>query len=259
MHCFEFGTASRLMLRLWSPGPMVCSWDCVWKLAQIDTQTKRFDVIRTEFTDISQLRAGPGRVVFFGGTPSEARALIDLNLNRGTHRVIRRSSILRDEVRALCLNPGADCIPHGGGRVRPRHLLPAVFYRVRRAGRREGAGARHEPRRADRIRLEHTVARRAILDQPRHRRARGALLTSRIASTARATSLSIATPTFSNAFGGEQHGFRKAENIKRALDANCISTLRWSCVRGCTSNCRQSARRSECRAWSGPKRFAPAP
>ena len=46
--------------------------DGVWKLAEIDTRTKRFDLIPTEFTDISQVRAAPGRVVFIGGSPSEA-------------------------------------------------------------------------------------------------------------------------------------------------------------------------------------------
>ena len=34
--------------------------------------SKRLDVIPTEFTDIAQLRAAPGRVVFIGGSPSEA-------------------------------------------------------------------------------------------------------------------------------------------------------------------------------------------
>jgi dipeptidyl aminopeptidase/acylaminoacyl peptidase len=46
--------------------------DGVWKLAGIDTRSKRFDVIPTEFSDIAQVRAAPGRVVLIGGSPSEA-------------------------------------------------------------------------------------------------------------------------------------------------------------------------------------------
>ena len=54
--------------------------DGVWTLAAIDTRSKRFDVIPIEFTDIGQLRAALGRVVFIGGSPSEAPALVDLDL-----------------------------------------------------------------------------------------------------------------------------------------------------------------------------------
>jgi hypothetical protein len=75
MSTYAFESAERL----------ICSFvrDGIWKLAQIDTRTKRFDVIPTEFTGISQLRAGPGRVVFLSGTPSEASALVDLSLATG--------------------------------------------------------------------------------------------------------------------------------------------------------------------------------
>ena len=41
--------------------------DGVWTLAGIDTRSKRFDVIPTEFTDIAQVHAAAGRVVFIGG------------------------------------------------------------------------------------------------------------------------------------------------------------------------------------------------
>ena len=73
--------------------------DGVWRLVGIDTRSMRLDVIPTEFTDIAQLRAAPGRVVFIGGSPSEAPALVDLDLNTGAHRVLRRSFVLREDVR----------------------------------------------------------------------------------------------------------------------------------------------------------------
>ena len=53
--------------------------DGKWNLAQLDTRTRRFDPIPTRFTDISQLRASPGRAVFIGGTLTEPPALIDLS------------------------------------------------------------------------------------------------------------------------------------------------------------------------------------
>jgi len=88
--------------------------DGVWTLARIDTRSRRFDVIPTEFTDIAQLRAAPGRVVFVGGSPSEAPALIDLDLNKGTRRVLRRSFVLREDVRRYVSIPQPIAFPTGG-------------------------------------------------------------------------------------------------------------------------------------------------
>jgi len=115
MSTYAFESAERL----------ICCFvrDGVWKLAQVDTRTKRFDLIPTQFTDISQLRAGPGRAVFFGGTPSEAPALIDLNLSTGTHRVIHRSSVLSAEVRAYVSFPEPIAFPTEGGET-----AHALFY-----------------------------------------------------------------------------------------------------------------------------------
>jgi len=82
MSAYAFESAERL----------ICSFvkDGVWKLAQVDLRSRRFDPIPTEFTAVSQLHAGKGYAVFFGGTPSEALALVHLNLNDGTSRIIRR-------------------------------------------------------------------------------------------------------------------------------------------------------------------------
>src|SRR4029077_6962899 len=68
--------------------------DGVWILAGIDTRSKRFDVLPTAFPDIAQLRAAPGRIVFIGGSSSEAPALVALDLNNGAHRVLRHSVVL---------------------------------------------------------------------------------------------------------------------------------------------------------------------
>ncbi len=115
MSTYAFESAERLICCFVRNG--------IWKLAQVDTRTKRFDLIPTPFTDISQLRAGPGRAVFLGGSPSEAPALIDLNLRTGTRRVIRRSSVLRDEVRAYVSFPEPIAFPTEGGET-----AHALFY-----------------------------------------------------------------------------------------------------------------------------------
>ena len=107
MSTYAFESADRLI---------ACSVrDGVWTLVGIDSGSERFDVIPTEFTDIAQVRAAPGRVVFIGGSPSEAPALVDLDLNKGTHRVLRRSFALREDVRCYVSAPQPIAFPTGGG------------------------------------------------------------------------------------------------------------------------------------------------
>ena len=52
--------------------------------------------------------------MFIGGSPSEAPALVDLDLNNGTRRVLRRSFLLREEVRRYVSAPQAISFPTGG-------------------------------------------------------------------------------------------------------------------------------------------------
>ncbi len=104
---------------------MICCFvkDGGWTLAQVDLRSGRFEPIPTEFTDISQLRAGKGRAAFFGGTPSEALALIELNLSDGTHRVIRRSAVVEDGVRPYVARPEPIAFPTSDGET-----AHAIYY-----------------------------------------------------------------------------------------------------------------------------------
>ena len=98
--------------------------DGVWTLAVIDLGTKRLEIIPTEFTDIAQLRAAPGRVVFIGGSPSEPPALIDLDLRSGTKQTIRRASALRDDVRRYVSIPQPIAFPTEGGEIAHAFYYP---------------------------------------------------------------------------------------------------------------------------------------
>jgi dipeptidyl aminopeptidase/acylaminoacyl peptidase len=65
--------------------------------------------------------------VFLGGTPSEASALVDLNLTTGTHRVIRRSFGLRDEVRRYVSTPEPIAFPTDGGETAHAFYYPPFY------------------------------------------------------------------------------------------------------------------------------------
>ena len=107
MSTYAFESAARLIACFVRDG--------AWTLAAIDTRSMRFEIIPTAFTDIGQLRAAPGRAVFIGGSPSEAPALVDLDLDTGTHRVLRRSFEPREGVRRYISAPEAISFPTGGG------------------------------------------------------------------------------------------------------------------------------------------------
>jgi dipeptidyl aminopeptidase/acylaminoacyl peptidase len=115
MSTYAFESAERL----------ICCFvrDGIWQLAQVDTRTKRFDPIATRFTDISQLRASPGRAVFLGGSPSEASALVEMDLTTGVQRVIRRSAVLSNEIRSYISVPQPIAFPTEGGEI-----AHALFY-----------------------------------------------------------------------------------------------------------------------------------
>ncbi len=98
--------------------------DGVWTLAEIDTRSGRFDVIPTEFNDIAQLRAAPGRAVFIGGSPSEAPALVEFDLQTGDHRVLRRAFVVGEDVRRTVSIPQPIAFPTGVGETAHAFYYP---------------------------------------------------------------------------------------------------------------------------------------
>ena len=63
-----------------------------WRLATLDTEKLSLDPIETAYNEISSLRASAGRAFFLGGSPAEATAVVQLDLETGRIEVLRRSS-----------------------------------------------------------------------------------------------------------------------------------------------------------------------
>jgi dipeptidyl aminopeptidase/acylaminoacyl peptidase len=70
-----------------------------WHLGTIDTHSKQFARIETAFTDISFVRALPGRAVFRAGSPTEPFSIIELDLATSETRVLKRAN-------ELAIDPG---------------------------------------------------------------------------------------------------------------------------------------------------------
>ncbi|MGD8244170.1 MAG: S9 family peptidase [Anaerolineae bacterium] len=77
-----------------SPDRMVCTYaqDGVWHLATLDTRTGVLGPIEVPYTEVSSVRVADSRVAFRGGSPTEPRSIVQLDLTKGRAEVLRRSS-----------------------------------------------------------------------------------------------------------------------------------------------------------------------
>ncbi|MGA9348115.1 MAG: S9 family peptidase [Anaerolineae bacterium] len=77
-----------------SAGRIICIYtqQGTYRLASLDTRTGKLDPIETPYTQIWELRAAPGRVVFSAGSPTEPASIVQLGLATQQIEVLRRSS-----------------------------------------------------------------------------------------------------------------------------------------------------------------------
>ncbi len=76
-----------------TPNRIVCSYtqNGCDSLAVLDVAAKKLDTIALPFTAISQVRAGGNGVIFIGSSPTEASAIISLDLANKEFQILRRS------------------------------------------------------------------------------------------------------------------------------------------------------------------------
>ncbi len=79
-----------------SAGRVICNYieKGISHLAAIDTRTKRLSVLNTAYTDIRYVRAKAGEVVMRAASPTEAAAIVRLDLQTSHPEVLRRSNNL---------------------------------------------------------------------------------------------------------------------------------------------------------------------
>jgi dipeptidyl aminopeptidase/acylaminoacyl peptidase len=103
---------------------LVCAYarDGVCHLASIDTRSRELEPIETPYTELSSVRAAPGRVVFRGGSPTEPMSIVQLDLTTGETEVLCRSSDI-DVDEGYISVPEAIGFPTGNG-----FTAHALFY-----------------------------------------------------------------------------------------------------------------------------------
>jgi len=72
---------------------IVCAFTVrgTWYLASLDTRTGRLERLQTPYTDLRFVQAAPGRAIFVAGSPTEAVAVVQRDME-GQLTVLRRSS-----------------------------------------------------------------------------------------------------------------------------------------------------------------------
>ena len=73
---------------------IVCSYveEGIWRLATIDTETRRLEPVKCPYTDISYIRSSPGYDVMRAGSPTEPLSLVRLDLNTREFEVLRKAN-----------------------------------------------------------------------------------------------------------------------------------------------------------------------
>ena len=102
---------------------LICAYsaDGYWHLGSIDLKTKQFSEIPTRYTNISDLQGGNDFVVFIGGSPTEATAVIKLDLNTSREEILRRTGELQ-------IDPGYLSLPEAIAFPTTDNLIAHAWY-----------------------------------------------------------------------------------------------------------------------------------
>ena len=108
MSTYAFESADRIVC--------ACIENGISRLALLDTCTKKLETIVSPYTDIRFVRAAPGYAVMRASSPTEAAAIVKLDLEKRTFEVLRRSSNLEIDP-AYLSTPRAVEFPTADGRT----------------------------------------------------------------------------------------------------------------------------------------------
>jgi len=67
----------------------------IWQLGSLDTRSGKLEKIETNYTDLSFVRAAPGRAVFRAGSRTEALAVTEFNLETSEAKIYQRQNNIK--------------------------------------------------------------------------------------------------------------------------------------------------------------------
>src|SRR6266404_9339717 len=230
----------------------------IWRLGLIDTRRRKLERIENPYTEISFVRAAPGRAVFRAGSPTEPFSIIEMDLATRKTKVLQRAGNLNldagyiSEPRPIEFPTengltargevdGDRLMIDGGSAGGYTTLCALVFRDAFKAGASYYGVSDLEALEKDTHKFESRYSDSLIGPYPERRDLyleRSPInfaenlscpviffqgLEDKVVPPNQAEMMVEAlrkkgVPVAYVAFEGEQHGFRRAENIKRALD-----------------------------------------
>jgi dipeptidyl aminopeptidase/acylaminoacyl peptidase len=117
---------------------IVCAFnrEATWRLALLDTETRRMDIIETPFSDIGGIAADHGKAVFVAASPTMPPGVVRLDLTTRRYEILRSSSTTAPDAGYLAA-PQTLAYPVSGGE--PAH---AFYYPPANRDFRAPAGAK---------------------------------------------------------------------------------------------------------------------
>ena len=117
---------------------IVCAFnrEATWRLALLDTETRRMETVETPFSDIGGVAADHGKAVFVAASLTTSPAVVRLDLATRRHEILRSSSTAAHDAGYLAA-PQALTYPVSGG-----ELAHAFYYPPANRDFRAPAGAK---------------------------------------------------------------------------------------------------------------------
>ncbi|HSD97934.1 MAG TPA: S9 family peptidase [Sulfuricaulis sp.] len=117
---------------------IVCAFnrEATWRLALLDTETRRIEIVETPFSDIGSVAADHGKAVFVAASPTMLPAVVHLDLTTRRHEILRSSSTAAPDAGYLAA-PQTLAYPVSGG-----ESAHAFYYLPTNRDYRAPAGAK---------------------------------------------------------------------------------------------------------------------
>jgi dipeptidyl aminopeptidase/acylaminoacyl peptidase len=105
---------------------LICAYNerGTWRLASLDLSNRRLEPIETPYTEISFVRASPGRAVFLAGSPTELPSVVQLDLATGETEVLRRSSEIKVDRKYLSIPDAIEFSTENGLKAHAFYYAP---------------------------------------------------------------------------------------------------------------------------------------
>lgn len=109
-----------------SESKLVCAFvqGGVWRLGLLDPSKRKLKTLRLPYTEISHVTARPGRACFLAGSPTEPMSVVEMNVTRGSCKVLYRPDVPRVPAGFASVPRHIDFVTTGGKKAHAFYYPP---------------------------------------------------------------------------------------------------------------------------------------